>query len=304
MKIKKAVSLLVSTILTVTAMSNMVFGADDYYNMVLEHNKEFYSKERTDQSALSFLKETYTSHGTMWKTRAESGMTVTYFPDVYEDKDGDIAKLSAEITKGLSTDYDKCKAIHDWVCKNIWYDRDAYNAMKTDDEKASFINTEPTEVLKTKKTICDGYSNLTVALLREAGISAKKVSGYALGLDAPDTWTKELAGNIISQNTQYDKTINHAWTEAFIDGKWIFIDTTWDSQNKYENGRFGTQKAVAYDYFNPTLEDFSKDHKAMKNRDNLIPPAEIYNMTQQEQQNKFEEESKETDPMSIMRPRP
>ena len=44
----------------------------------------------------------------------------------------------------------------------------------------------------------------------------------------------------------------------------MILDTTWDSQNVYENGKFGTQKPVRDTYFNPSLETFSKDHLILR----------------------------------------
>jgi len=35
-----------------------------------------------------------------------------------------------------------------------------------------------------------------------------------------------------------DTKTNHAWNEAFVDGKWIILDTTWDSFNYYENRKY------------------------------------------------------------------
>lgn len=46
--------------------------------------------------------------------------------DDIQSDNPDIIKLSKEITAGLKNDYEKAKAIHDWICNNIWYDMDAY----------------------------------------------------------------------------------------------------------------------------------------------------------------------------------
>jgi transglutaminase/protease-like cytokinesis protein 3 len=63
------------------------------------------------------------------------------------------------------------------------------------------------EVYASKKGICYDYAVMTASLLRHNGIPAKLVMGYA-----PDI-------------AQY-----HAWNEILMDGKWVTVDTTYDSQ--------------------------------------------------------------------------
>lgn len=160
----------------------------------------------------------------------------------------EIKKKALEVTQNCTTDYEKCKAIHDWVSSNIWYDRDAFYYKKYGPQDAI-------GVLQNKKAVCEGYSNLTVEMLRSVNVPAKKVTGFALGLGMGRNWTYDVLKNPWK---------NHAWTEAYIDGKWMILDTTWDSLNVYENGKFGAQKPIRDTYFDPSLEAFSKDHLILK----------------------------------------
>jgi uncharacterized repeat protein (TIGR02543 family) len=68
------------------------------------------------------------------------------------------------------------------------------------------MNISAPDVLKNRLAVCDGFTNLTVALLQAVGIPAKRVTGTANGMFGWD---------------------NHAWTEAFVDNRWVFIDSTW-----------------------------------------------------------------------------
>ena len=52
---------------------------------------------------------------------------------------------------------------------------------------------------------------------------------------------------------------NHAHAEAFVDGKWVVMDPTWDSNNKYENGEYNYETSVIR-YFDATLEFLSYTH--------------------------------------------
>jgi len=178
--------------------------------------------------------------------------------------DADTINLALSITADITSDYEKVRAIHDWVAENIWYDIDSQI-------------TGSTHVLNTRRTVCHGYANLTAALLRAAGIPSKVVSGFALG----------VSGSPADFYNVSETTANHAWNEAYADSRWIIIDTTWDSNNKYANGVYSKQAACKQDYFDISLADISKDHRYLDYTDyDLIngliidkKTNEIHNMT-------------------------
>ncbi len=132
-----------------------------------------------------------------------------------------IVALSNEITAGAKTDYQKAKAVHNWMRRNISYDYDYYKGRK------ETVALKPEEVLDSRSTICEGYSRLTQALLQAQGIPTLLVSGRA---DGASGW--ERGGG------------QHAWNEAFVDGRWIIMDTTWSDSK----------------YFDPSIASFAEDH--------------------------------------------
>lgn len=153
----------------------------------------------------------------------------------------EIVSLAKDITKDADDDLAKVKAIHDWVAKNISYDTEDFfkDLGKSQDAYSTYKN---------KTAICQGYADLTAALLRAVGIKAKVIGGVALGYGMPNSWD-ELKTT----------ASNHAWNEALVDGNWIILDTTWDSG--YIDST--SQKFVwnnKDNYFNPKAEDFAKDH--------------------------------------------
>ncbi len=88
------------------------------------------------------------------------------------------------------TDYQKVKAIHDYIIKNASYDQtlakhSAYNA------------------LIDKSAVCDGYSLAAYRLFTEAGLSSRIITGTANGGA-------------------------HSWNIVKVNGKWYNIDLTWD----------------------------------------------------------------------------
>ena len=190
-------------------------------------NLSFSQEERTDPDALAFY---------LLPAR-----------DIQSD-DPNIVATAQAITAGLTNDQDKALAIHDWVCENIYYDYDAYYG------RTKHRDTSAVSVLNDRINVCAGYANLTAALMRASGIPAKRVSGYA-----------------ISRGEQYpagalDGTgeTNHAWNEVCLDGRWIIIDATWDSPNRYEYGQFSSKGAAKHTYYDISIKDFSETHVTME----------------------------------------
>jgi len=142
-----------------------------------------------------------------------------------------IVKLANQITKDIKTDYDKIKAVHNWVSKNITYDMEKYKQGKFYDNEGAV------KALETKKGLCRDYSNLTTALLRAVGIEARTVIGQAA---TNGSW------------------YGHAWTEAKVGDRWISMDTTWDAGN-IKNGGFVPK--FSEKYFDMAQTEFDKTHK-------------------------------------------
>ena len=151
------------------------------------------------------------------------------------------AKLA---TADLESDYDKARAIHGYVADLLHYDLDYANHKSP----STYVAAE--EVFDKKIAVCEGYTNLTIALLRSIGIPAIFVEGYALGID--------------SVNYDWDKidftSSNHSWVEAYVDGRWVVMDPTWDSKNTYENGKKVEIKSDFYRFFDMSDEMLASNH--------------------------------------------
>lgn len=168
-----------------------------------------------------------------------------YDPVRSESESKEIKHLANEIIKGANSDYEKLLKINEWVAQNIFYNWDGY-------VRGTYGRTDAYGTLMERKSVCQGYAELTNALLRAVGIPSRIVTGYALGVSASGGYWDDVDHT----------TINHAWNEAFVDGRWVILDTTWNSNNRYENGEFIKGK-MSYRYFDPSLEVFSYDHKIM-----------------------------------------
>ncbi|RDU36892.1 hypothetical protein DRW41_09310 [Neobacillus piezotolerans] len=113
---------------------------------------------------------------------------------VVESGDPEIVRIAEDVTFGKNTNKEKSIAIYTWVTENLQYDVATYfDAIAG----RPFEFKSATEALRTRKAMCMGFSHLTAALHRAAGIEAKVVYGA-----------------------------DHAWNEIRIDGKWVPQDTT------------------------------------------------------------------------------
>jgi len=113
-----------------------------------------------------------------------------------QSTDEEIAELAS---KARGTDFEKVAFLSKWINQNIEYDR-VY----------SIINLSAKEILRTKKGVCDEFSNLLVSFLRNLGY----YSGVAVGFVYP--------GRIYTgENFQ-----PHGWTEVYVDDG-ISADPTW-----------------------------------------------------------------------------
>lgn len=166
-----------------------------------------------------------------------------------QSDDYQIIDLAKKITRFKITPMQKILAIHDWVAENIYYDYDALSDRSCDNEEYSAV-----DVLKNKKCVCRGYANLAVALMRAVGIPAVGQRCYALNIDNDGGWDKE---------ENQSARANHIIAIAFVESRWIYMDITWDSDNRYENGKFiqRTGQGISRKYFDTTLEMISNTHK-------------------------------------------
>lgn len=124
-----------------------------------------------------------------------------------------IKQQAISLTRGCTTDEQKVKVIHDWICKQIAYDYE-YLYGKNKDYK---YTAAPYYVFSTKTGVCAGYSRLNQVMLTSLGIPCINIMGYS---ESPLSDT-------------YSPSINHEWNMAYFGGEWHLLDLTWDSSNKY-----------------------------------------------------------------------
>ena len=137
---------------------------------------------------------------TVNNTRDEDGRFL--YPSNFIQSDDELITSTAKdvLTKANvlnGTAKEKAKALHDYVCGKLTYD-DA-SLILSQRKKQDALTC-----LTTGLAVCEGYTSVYNALLRNQGIQAKAILGM-------------------------DRT--HAWTNAYDGTKWVLVDTTWDDQD-------------------------------------------------------------------------
>lgn len=149
------------------------------------------------------------------------GVYLVTFDQKYKNIDAKQKELSDAVDAVLAdiiiddmTDFDKVKAIHDWICKEVEYERLPDN----DDQELYAAFTQ-------RKTVCAGYAKLFAYMLEKIGIECDVISGYA----------------VCSNGT----TIPHAWNVAKIYGDTYYFDLTWDDkEDEISYKWFGVSESV------------------------------------------------------------
>lgn len=165
----------------------------------------------------------------------------TYTRYLSESDKAELRQLISRITSGLTSDYDKVLAIARWVSDNIYYDMDV--------QKRRTYHHDIMDVFRNRYTVCIGYANLTAALMNLAGYPCVRVEGVYNNTHS-DHWH-------IYSGWEYP---SHVWNEVYVDGRWIMLDTNWNSLNEYRDGKFIYRGCIDR-YFDVTLEFLSVTHK-------------------------------------------
>jgi hypothetical protein len=119
-----------------------------------------------------------------------------------------LSEVVIKLTTGISDQFSKTKVLHDWICDNIAYDTNMVFVIKR------ITNQDYISVLKKKKAVCSGYTNLFNQMCKLAEIESIGINGYSKGFG----YTGSLGSNT-----------DHDWNAVRINNKWYLIDVTWDA---------------------------------------------------------------------------
>lgn len=170
----------------------------------------------------------------------------TFLDDNISEK---MIELSNSICAGITDEYQKLLAIHDYVAENMYYDMDDYRNKGTH----SYAGID--DLMENKRSVCQGYADLLTLLVRAQGIPCRQIVGYALGMSTGGYW---------NENNIHQTNSNHAWNQAYVNHRWVNIDATWDSGNVYENGEYIYGGIDNHLYFDISHLFLSFNHKILE----------------------------------------
>ena len=87
-------------------------------------------------------------------------------------QDSACVRKAAEFAAGAADELELVKAIYDFVCDTVTYDRDKASSVK------SGYLPDPDETMSTGKGICFDYAALAASMLRSQGIPTRMIFGY------------------------------------------------------------------------------------------------------------------------------
>ena len=150
-----------------------------------------------------------------------------------------VTELANILERNAVTESDKARIIYAWIAQHITYSVPAFlDAVNND----IYPNVNPEIVLRDRRTICSGYSNLYYALAEAMGLESAIVVGYAKGATPDDPRFQD---------------VNHAWNAVKIDGGWYLLDATWGAGSVREQEFVPEYKPY---YFATAPAEFINNH--------------------------------------------
>lgn len=144
-------------------------------------------------------------NGTYTYTFYETQVITSSSAEEEKEVDVKVDKVLADLNIVLkANDYEKIKALYDYLANNVKYDTPA---SQVEDPVASGISLTPWSAygaLVKQNCVCQGYAGAMYRLLREAGIDCRYVTGMTPGGA-------------------------HAWNIVQLGSKYYNLDSTWDS---------------------------------------------------------------------------
>ncbi len=117
-------------------------------------------------------------------------------------------KLSHRLTDNLKNDSAKIYSIHCWVTHHIKYDIKKSQSF-------DFKRTSIKKILRKRKAICIGYSDLFNELCKYANIISTDIPGY-------------IKNEHVDLNDKFYLD-EHIWNAVYINNEWKLIDACWDA---------------------------------------------------------------------------
>lgn len=159
-----------------------------------------------------YLRNTMKSMGAGYSTSGDGNYTLQYnftYYDTAADEQA-AAKETARLVSSLGlknsakSDYDKIKAIHDFITANVEYDYDTFNGRRSDYPQTY----SGSGAIVNHLAVCQGFSCMFYRLCLEAGIDVRIISSHFLA---------------------------HAWNIVKLGSVYYLMDCTWDQNTSTDS---------------------------------------------------------------------
>lgn len=206
-----------------------------FYALVYDHSELTWMDGRKNIQILGSISGTKSNGTFSGEITLPLGLSENVIPEATTEKMSSlISAAKSEIDKSLtskSDNYDKLKAIHDYLCNQIAYNHTAADSSQTtyNDAQVYAYQTAYSAFAKCNSdtsisTVCAGYAKSFKILSGEYCIPCALITGLGF--------------------TGAGKSEPHAWNAVKLDGKWYAVDCTWDDQTKPESA-----DKIFMDYF-------------------------------------------------------
>lgn len=138
------------------------------------------------------------------------------------NKSTDAVDKAEEIAANLDSSEEKAEAIHDYLISYMSYSIDKARTIKT-----GYV-PDLDEVYSERTGICYDFASTYAAMMRSVGVPTKLVMGTSSNVNG-----------------------YHAWNEVYLNGSWVVVDNSYDSQAKAaglnpsmikDSGQYNSQK--------------------------------------------------------------
>ena len=126
------------------------------------------------------------------------------------------------------------EAIYVWIAKSVAYDVDNMYNINFEEKPEELI----ARTFRSRKAICQGYSELFNDICRKCGINSYVVHGYTM-----------QSGRV--------KNSGHSWVVASTGKRWYCFDPTWGAGYIYDDKFY---RSFTFDYFMINPEEFIASH--------------------------------------------
>lgn len=171
--------------------------------------------ESEDEDEVSIVDEAYTDYNKAPKDEASIYCSPTHY---------DYTDVAAYITSGCENDYQRIRAIYQWICENIEYDT-SYSIHCAD------------SCYDAKRGVCQAYCELFYQLAKAVGVKVEIISGKS----------KNHYGEVGSSG--------HAWLFAYTrENHGVLLDPTWGAGYVDRGKSIFTRRENCWVWFNVNPE--------------------------------------------------